>query len=447
MLTFALKKTRKLHVSLPVLLVVLQTGFAAWYLRDFFIPDVNLYLGLCLAPFLLLIRKGSFSFRYLVPALLFLGLAWLIPVKTLVFAALLFGLLFLLESTQGKVSFYLLFLLLLLSPAFRYFSNFFGFPIRLWLSQVAGEMVGFTGQKVEVLGNIIVLNGQEFAVDPACTGLNMLTVSLLLSLFILAFYQRKTGSGNSFVLVAGVLLLTFGLNIAANLFRIVLLVLFKIPAGNLFHDLVGMACLVLYVVLPLLWLLPKLQFTKKLPELATEIPEGKRSFFAPETGLGLGFLLFSATVLVSFKTTETKASLAQQENRLALSGFRKGMMQENITRFENEKALIYVKPVHFYSAEHNPTVCWTGSGYEFTRIRKQTWQGKEIYTGVLQKDSDKLYTAWWFDKGQTKTISHAQWRWKAFRESTQFNLINVTAATEAELQENTKTLLQSRLFE
>jgi exosortase N len=247
--------------------------------------------------------------------------------------------------------------------------------------------------------------------------------------------------------VAGVLLLTFGLNIAANLFRIVLLVLFKIPAGNLFHDLVGMACLVLYVVLPLLWLLPKLQFPRKPPALATEIQEGKGSFLAPETGLVLGFLLFSATVLVSFKTTETKAALARQENRLALSGFRKEMMQENITRFENEKALIYVKPVHFYSAEHNPTVCWTGSGYEFTRIRKQTWQGREIYTGVLQKNSDKLYTAWWFDKGQTKTISHAQWRWEAFRQSAQFNLINVTAATEAELQQNAKVLLQSRLFE
>src|SRR5690606_343352 len=137
MLEIALKKTKSIQSSWPVLLIFLQLLFAGWYLRDFFIADVNLYLGFCLAPFLLLIRKGNFSLRYLLPAVLFLVLALLVPVKTLVFAALLFGLLFLLESTVGKVSFYLLFLLVILSPVFKYFSNFFGFPIRLWLSQVA----------------------------------------------------------------------------------------------------------------------------------------------------------------------------------------------------------------------------------------------------------------------------------------------------------------------
>src|SRR5690606_7473196 len=161
-------------------------------------------------------------------------------------------------------------------------------------------------QKVEVLGNIIVLNGQEFAVDPACTGLNMLTVSLLLSLFMLAFYQRKTGHGNSFLLVAGVLLLTFGLNILANLFRIVLLVLFKIPASNIFHDLVGMACLILYVVLPLLWLLPKLNFGRRIQKNAVENAAGKQLMLSQEFRMLVSFLLFSATVFAGFQTTQTK---------------------------------------------------------------------------------------------------------------------------------------------
>jgi len=224
-------------------------------------------------------------------------------------------------------------------------------------------------------------------------------------------------------------------------------VLFKIPASNIFHDLVGMACLILYVVLPLLWLLPKLNFGRRIQKNAVENAAGKQLMLSQEFRMLVSFLLFSATVFAGFQTTQTKAALAMQENRFELSSFRKKMMQENITRFENEAALIYVKPVHFYSAEHNPTVCWTGSGYEFTRIRKQTWNGTEIYTGVLQKGADQLYTAWWFDKGKTKTISHGLWRWEAFRRSEQFNLINVTAATEKGLQENANWLLQSRLFE
>lgn len=428
-----------------ILLAAVYLAFSGWYLRDFFVADLNLYFSLLLVPYLLLLKPGKYSFRYLPPALLFLGLAIFVPVKTLVYLALVFGLLFLLESTIGKVSYYLLFLLFIMSSVFRYFSNFFGFPIRLWLSKIAGNILELTGQEVAVSGNLISLNGTDFSVDPACTGLRMLATSLLLALFVLAFYQRKTGREASFKLVSGVLLLTLLLNIGANLFRIVLLVLFQIPPENIFHDLVGMACLVLYVVVPLLLVADRIAGKPK-----AEIPEPVRQETStgrvPVYGLLLSFLVFSATVFAAQNTTETKAALATSGNGLMLKGYTKKVLNEGITKFENAEALMYVKPVHFYSAEHNPTVCWTGSGYDFTRIEKRYHFGTEIYTGILQKGNDKLYTAWWFDQGQIKTISQLEWRWQALKTDAGFNLVNVSATSPEALEQKLQFFLKQPLF-
>lgn len=426
---------------LPLLLVAGYLAFGAYYLQHYFIPDANLYLGLVLAPYLMLIRKGAYSYRYLLPTLVCLGFSAFIPLTSLVYLTLIFGMLLMVESTIGKVSYFIPFLLLILSTIFNYFSNFIGFPIRLWLSKIAGEILLQVGQQVEVSGNLISLNGEAFSVDPACAGLRMIATSFILTLFILAFYQRKTRKEISFGFVAALLLLTLLLNIGANLLRIVLLVLFKIPPENLFHDLVGMACLVLYVVLPLLFI------TGKFFRNGTQNAEKSMAVFPPKsTSIALSFIVLSATVLVGLKTEKIKAAAVSQENTLALAGYQKQILTDNITKFENEEFLIYVKPVSFYAAEHSPMVCWTGSGYNFKSINVEQLNGREIYTGVLQKGTDKLYTAWWFDKGNCKTINQWEWRWQAAKTNQAFNLINVSASTPGALQIKTKELLSKPLF-
>src|SRR5690349_18732276 len=136
-LTFQKPEIRQI---VPWLLVAGYLVFAGYYLQNYFIPDANFYLGLALAPYLMLIRKGNHSFRYLLPTLLCLGFSFFIPLTSLVYLALIFGVLLLIETTFGKVSYFIPFLLLILSTIFNYFSNFIGFPIRLWLTKIAGEM-------------------------------------------------------------------------------------------------------------------------------------------------------------------------------------------------------------------------------------------------------------------------------------------------------------------
>ena len=131
---------------------------------------------------------------------------------------------------------------------------------------------------------------------------------------------------------------------------------------------------------------------------------------------------------------------------MALHGFQKQLMADGITKFENDGFLIYVKPVRFYAAEHSPMICWTGSGYSFQSIRKEVLHGKEIYTGILKNGPDKLYTAWWFDRGGCKTASQLEWRLQAAKTNQPFNLINISAATPEALRTKTNELLSKTLF-
>lgn len=444
MIAFTLRQFKGKSL-LPLLLPLGYLVFAAYYLQHYFIPDANLYLGFVLAPYLLLIKKGKYSLRYFLPTLFCAGTAFFIPLTSLVYLGLVFGLLLALESTQGKVSFLVPILLFILSTIFNYFTNLIGFPIRLWLSEIAGKILLQTGQAVAVTGNLISLNGTVFSVDPACAGLRMLATSFILTLFVLAFYQRKTGKEASLKLVLSLLLLTLVLNIGANLVRIVLLVLFEIPPDNIFHDLVGMATLVLYVVMPLLFICKRLfQCYLSQPESSAPVSEVK---LPSQFNYLLSFCLLLGTVLAGLKTEEAKATRLSQANNLTLPGFKKEILTDGITKFENAENLIYVKPVNFYAAEHSPMVCWSGSGYSFKAINQEKINGREIYTGVLQKGQDKIYTAWWFDRGTCKTISQWEWRWQAASTNQTFNLINVNAATPGKLRTKTIELLEEPVFD
>jgi exosortase N len=154
-------------------------------------------------------------------------------------------------------------------------------------------------------------------------------------------------------------------------------------------------------------------------------------------------------VLICYAATmiESEPARFMKGKKYVLDGYERTLLSTGVQKFENKEALIYIKPLHFYSAEHNPMICWRGSGYEFKRINKEELQGKEIYTGVLEKGKDKIYTAWWFDNGNCKTIAHTVWRWKSLKGEPEFVLININATTEKELKEKSRKFLASTLKE
>ncbi|MFA6083677.1 exosortase N [Mucilaginibacter sp.] len=436
MFTISIKKPSLPYLTIGFALVYLT--MAVGFIPGFMRWDANLYTGVLLAPFICTVNSKQLSLRYLLPAIVMLALAVMLPVNTMYFIAMVFTLLLLIENCLGKVSHATLFLLFLVSPVFKYLILFVDFPVRLWLTGKVVALLNLIGMQAIASGNIIVIGKFEFSVDPACAGLNMLIMSLIVCLFVLMHYQKQTGRQLPFLWMAGLFMFTIALNIISNYFRILLLVLFKIMPGTFFHDFVGIACLSIYVIVPLITggkpFLNRFGMIKASAGLAGIGPQYTVRYPLLHGAL-LITLIFVATHIINADT------LISTKNTIHLPGFSNQRLESGILKFENKEALIYIKPAAFYIPGHDPKICWTGSGYEFKNIRKERLGNHELYTALLQKNNDKIYAAWWFDNGRLKTIDQIKWRWNAAKGNGPFYLVNVNAANQQSLQKQI-----SRLF-
>jgi exosortase N len=446
-LQYLLWKNRLAVGTAALFVVYLLTG---WFvLGDYFGNHPVLFAGLLFTPFVLIVRKpGEYSHRYGWLALILLAVTLWMPVKTLYFLAIAFAGLFWVESRIGKINYLPIFFFGVLSPVFNFLTTIFGFPIRLQLSDWAGTSLQATGVKTGVSGNIITVNGTDFSVDPACVGLNMLAVSLLISLLLLAFHERKSSLTLPFYGVILALVGTVGLNIACNLIRIVLLVQFRILPENLLHDVVGMACLLGYIVLPLIWLTPRLfKYPWPVWSLVWTVP----SLYFWKKGLKWSNFLGVHALLLLLLLGRGWVWEGRSGNEFtepgSVAGYNREVLEGSIYKFTKKDVLLYVKPVaEFYDAEHTPLICWRGSGYEFKQIGRNTCEGQDIYTGILVKGNEKIYTAWWFDNGQHRTISQSDWRWRMSRGEAAFSLVNVNCNTEQSLLQEVNSLMKKALF-
>lgn len=152
----------------------------------------------------------------------------------------------------------------------------------------------------------------------------------------------------------------------------------------------------------------------------------------------MGFLLF--ILLIAYKIKNTKADYISFSN-IIYTGFKQTILESGVTKIKTPQTLIYLKPTKFYAPEHNPMICWKGSGYDFKSIKKETIEGKEIYTSVLIKGKDKIYAAWWFESKKIQTINQLLWRWEAFKTDDHFYLINVNASNYPTLLIVTKKII------
>ncbi|WP_431291877.1 exosortase N [Pedobacter sp. P26] len=413
-----------------------------WFLPGFLNWGINLYTGLLLSPFICNFKSGQFSLRYLIPAVITIVFAICIPVKTFFFIALLFATLLFIENSLGKLSEAFLFLLFLLSPVFKYLISTVDFPIRLWLTTKVTALLNAIGMQATAVGNIIELEKHSFAVDPACAGLNMLVISLIICLFLLVYYQKQTDKQLRFILVGGLFFLTIGLNICSNFFRILLLVFFKSMPGTISHDAIGLICLSIYVILPLIFIskaiIKRFSTVKQLSNQSSSVSYNIRFQLLHITLLAL--LIFIARNIIKAD------QLTPINNQIQLSGFKKKQLETGISKFENSEALIYIKPAAFYVPGHDPKLCWTGSGYDFNNIKKEKVANTEIYTAILSKGTDLIYAAWWFDNGTVKSIDQLFWRWTGATGSKLFYLINVNANNRKDLHHQVMQLLANQHY-
>jgi len=382
------------------------------------------------------------STRYFFMALLSLLLYLMIPAKTFLCISCLCGCLFMIETFYGRMNFLPVLVLVMMSPLFEYATNIFSFPIRLALTGWAGSIIRITGQEVSVQGNMITCNGNEFSVDPACMGLQMMVTASLCGMILIGFYQRQYKKVLDLWLVLSILAGMILMNIISNLLRIIFLVYLNIMPGTLMHDVTGIMCLVLYVIVPLLFLTQWIvrEYGKPLQL------HRKRYVLRSAVKLFLFNTLLPAGLLIVFIINKPK-EVDQQvlSNVPALPGYAVQSLPGNIIRLQNDTLLVYIKhiPASYYT-EHNPMICWKGSGYEFYKVEEKLVEGHTVYTALLQQEKDRLYTAWWYDNGLVSTSSQLQWRWDVLLGAHPYSLVNVTAGSEHELRLAINEILNKR---
>jgi exosortase N len=405
--------------------------FGALFHQGYLQGDATFWMGVGLIPFVLLNTPAGRRSLELTPLIvLLLVICLLRPELSFRYFLLIASVIFVTQSISGKATVLLSCVLFIISPLFRYVSEVFTFPIRLKLSNWSGVLLRAADIPVKISGNIIQVEGADFSVAPACVGLQMTGFSLLAAIFLIIHVQMKSKKALQWYWKILVLLIAFGMNIFSNLIRIITLVLFDIKPENPMHDWIGIACLVLYVWLPVSLLVQHLdrRFSKPLTE-------DRRAEWKPGRALVWGHLML--LVLCGYFTLQKRtppltASKNMPENPY---DYKMSVLESGVTCFKSPETLVYVKAIPgFYSTEHNPTLCWIGSGYELTSVKEQIIDGKVIYTGTLRKGLDELQTAWWFSNKQHVTISQFDWRWRAMCGEGDFRLVNVTSNNESDLK-------------
>jgi exosortase N len=446
-LNFTRTSPGKENLLLAMIITLLIAGAAAVFPKGYLLSS-NVLIGLCLFPFCFFLNGSErFNFVYFVLVISFALLTAFFHHKIFYFLTILFFITFVVELLKGKVNTLVVFLIAFMSPVFLQVSVTIGFPVRLWLSGLAGNILLAMGANITVDGNAIVSSGETFTVDEACMGLNMLAISLLMGVLVIIHRYRQSGKTLKFLSLLLFFTFLFGLNVISNLFRIIVLVIFRVFPAQPMHDGVGILCMLLYVVVPLYFLSGwfVMKFGAVTPAVSASYVERSRTL---RVRMPYAFTLLLAICFagLGFTIDPEKKEAATAHAEVYLPGFKTDFIHKGITKLSNEELLVYIKPIQqFFTGEHTPLFCWQGSGFEIAKVKTTKVDDSTIYLGTLKRGEESLHTAWWYANGSVVTIDQFEWRSAMLTGEDGFYLVNVTADNEADLLMHCAKLVKHNL--
>ena len=394
----------------------------------FLTDDLDFFLGIIFAPYIIRKVESTPNYRFFGWSILLLVILFFWRSNTFYFFAFGFGMLYLLESFFYKINSLAILLLVACSAVFRHVANIWTFSIRLEMTNITGRALSFLGFPTEVSGNIIYMDGQPFSVAPACMGLDMLVTGFVLALLILAYFERKYTVTTPLWKASIFCGIALGLTIFSNLIRLSSLVIFKIMPDNWMHDALGILSLVVYMLLPF-FLMMRFFYGKDKTTIATSKEPNSHSLFSNFKILIASHLLLISLLFWTGRQFSNPLKMVDTSfDKIEMDGFEKTINEVGVLKLENDSLLIYIKPpVHIFQGTHDPRFCWKGSGYELSKIEQKRFGEHDIYTAILSKGDDQLFTAWWLDNGAEKIIGEWEWRQKMMQGEKGFRMVNITS--------------------
>jgi exosortase N len=370
-----------------------------------------------------------------VPLLLCSGLLLIAYYKFQATSFLYLSLIILIIETMnayiGRMNLNAYILLLICSPIYTFVSTVIGFPLRLQLSKIAGYLLSFIVKDIVIVGNMLRIDGNDFAIDQACAGLNMLAAAAIFTLLLIEVNRKKANSEIPFIsylFLYGMMLL---FNIFSNIFRIFILTLFKVFPENNWHEYIGIICFICYTLIPMYLLIPKIfkHFGK-----VKEVKKHESTTQWPAYSLFISIIIFGFYTITNMTSIKAATASNVTLHYTALKNYDTITVEESVVKYSDTTHLVYVKPMKaFYSSEHNPLFCWTGCGYLMKEFEERKIKTHTIYFGKMYKGKNEIYTAWYYTDGNKITNSQWQWRWNALNEKKNYYLINISANSENEL--------------
>ncbi|MEL7147891.1 MAG: exosortase N [Bacteroidota bacterium] len=335
--------------------VVMFLCFYSDYLRN------NTFFWVCLATLPLSVQRTSKKPGLFLPLVtMIIGLlSLLLPTHTGIYLFLSLMLVLMAQHLYGALQFTILFHVALTSPFFGYINGLVSFPVRLLLSRIVSFALQTIGLDVQIEGNLVYLNDSSFLIDEACAGMAMLGYGLLFGTIILAQLSKEKEIGWLWFTVFYVLLLA--LIFSGSIVRIALLIIFGIMPDHWLHEGVGLLVYAFQVLIPFYVIVGYI--LQKKPRKQNQIMP-KHAWRPPLSYL----LIFSLFLLVVLRHQLQEPSQSRT-HPITLNGFSTEVVKSGVTKLQNDHTLIYIKPpVYPYRSDHDPRICWQGSGYSFKKI-------------------------------------------------------------------------------
>lgn len=339
-------------------------------------------------------RKTTLNLNYPLFAVLLIleFVSYRLHTKSIHFLALALFICLLYYNITQKFSFIAFICILLFSSLFNTFFEYLTTEIKQSLCYYVYITLRNFIPINKIEGVNFYINNARITIDTACMGLSMFKTGLLSGALLLTLEEKKQQKYFNVLQIVFFCCILVVLNIISNYFRIITLILFNCTEENTLHHTVGILCFILYQIIPMLFAIrffkpnkQEIKITKKLYPI---------------------FFIIIPAVLVF--TTSFKIKKEQHYNLLENLD---PEYQNQIGVWVNKEVFKIVTPdklVYIKTSNHNPLICWTGTGYKIIESKEVKKGNENIWRVKMEKNNIQYYSYWWYECNKKKYTSRIE---------------------------------------